>query len=554
MHDSMYPKAKAYRVPGIGIHPNGGKVPIETEHPYRQVVQSLPVALYSCEVQGYITLFNQAAVELWGREPVIGHDLWCGSWRIYRLDGTLLPLEQCPMGIALREGRIVQGEEIIIERPDGTRRYVMPFPQPIRDAQGIIVGAMSMLLDITERRMAESELAVAKDDLSRQVAALKEAKESAEAANRSKDKFLAVLSHELRTPLTPVLMAASAMEKNANLPIEVRNDAAMICDSVRLETKLIDDLLDLSRITNGKLRLQPESVDLNDTVLDVCEICRAQFKAKDIHLHCELDESVGRVTADPARLQQVLWNIFNNAAKFTPDGGNVYVKTCLNDRGRLRVQVRDTGVGIAPDQLTRIFNAFEQGSPASRGDSTGLGLGLAISKALVELHQGSIFAESEGPSTGSSFTIELPMEIRCPPDPPSKGQLDATEQVRSFRVLVVEDHADTARTLTRFLTMSGYTVKMAGTAAEALELASLESFDIILSDIGLPDMTGYELMKQIRSRSPMKGIAISGYGMDEDVRRSQDAGFSEHLVKPLDIIHLERAIARAMANDVAREA
>jgi PAS domain S-box-containing protein len=503
----------------------------ESEFRYRQVVQSLPVALYTCDTEGRITLFNLAAVALWGREPQIGKELWCGSWRIFRPDGTPLQPDECPMGIALREGRAVEGQEIIIERPDGSRRHVMPYPQPIRDAQGKLVGAMNMLMDITEMKRAET--------------ALKEAKESAEAANRSKDKFLAVLSHELRTPLTPVLLAASAMQKNPQLPLETRNDAAMICDSVRLETKLIDDLLDLSRITNGKLRLQPEAVDLNDTVLDVCDICRTQFREKRILLHCDFDERVGCVMADPARLHQVLWNVLNNAAKFTPEGGNVYINTSYGSDGQFRVQVKDTGVGIAADQLTRIFNAFEQGATGAKRDSGGLGLGLAISKALMELHNGAISVVSEGPSQGALFTIELPAHQSVSDDP----RLELAEDVsvlKGARILIVEDHADTAKSLARFLQMSGCSVTLARNGAEALDRASKENFDVLLSDLGLPDMSGYELIQRLRSSRPIKGVALSGYGMDEDIRKSREAGFLEHMVKPLDIAQLERVLCRVI--------
>jgi signal transduction histidine kinase/CheY-like chemotaxis protein len=377
-----------------------------------------------------------------------------------------------------------------------------------------------------------------------QETALREAKEAAEAANASKDRFLAVLSHELRTPLTPVLMVAGALEHDPDLRPDVREDIVMIKRNVELETKLIDDLLDLSRITSGKAGLKSESVDLNETVRQVCGICQPQLIENQVQLKLEFGKDVCLIPGDPARLQQVLWNVLKNAIKFTPAQGIVRVSTERLSPDRCEVRVEDKGIGIPPDILPRIFNAFEQGEAHITRQFGGLGLGLAISRALVELHGGAIRAESAGQGQGATFVIELPGQAGpIAAETPSGNAADARDAKR-IRLLLVEDHADTARALARFLRAAGLAVVTAGDVASALAAAEREPFDLIVSDLGLPDGDGYEIMRAIRARRVVPGIAMSGYGMDEDIRRSREAGFTEHLVKPLDVPQLIDAIHR----------
>jgi len=362
-------------------------------------------------------------------------------------------------------------------------------------------------------------------------------------ASMAKDRFLAVLSHELRTPLTPVLMLAAAREADETLPPDLARDMAMIRRNVELETKLIDDLLDVSRIATGKLVLRPEALDLSAVLRHVCKICEPQVGEKQVNLHCDLDASPGLVQADPARLQQVLWNLLKNAIKFTPKGGDVFVTSRRLDAGWWRVQVRDTGIGIADEALGQIFNAFEQGGEGITRQFGGMGLGLAISKALVDLHQGKITVTSGGAGLGSTFTVDWPAFIGSAAATPAEQSPKDPTVATKVRLLVVEDHADTARTLALLLTHHGYAVKTAPDAASALELAGSETFDLMVSDLGLPDMTGFELGKEIRRRHPtLKCIAMSGYGMEEDMRKSRESGFSEHLVKPVEVARLHQVI------------
>jgi len=391
-------------------------------------------------------------------------------------------------------------------------------------------GVVCYFSDVTERHRIET--------------ALQQAKEEAEAANASKDRFLAVLSHELRTPLTPVLMIAGALEHDPDLPPEVREDLAMIKRNVELETKLIDDLLDLSRITSGKVELKPESVDLNEAVRQVCGICQPHLIGAQVRLEMELGEDVGTISADPARLQQVLWNLLKNAIKFSPQGGSVRVTSQRRDSQRCEVRVQDRGIGIPPEILPRVFNAFEQGDARITRQFGGLGLGLAISRALVELHDGTIRAESAGPGQGATFTVELPGEAASPASKAPAAHGEKGAGARRTRLLLVEDHADTARALTRILHAAGMTVVTACDVATALAAFDREPFDLVVSDLGLPDGDGYEVMRAIRARRIVPGIAMSGYGMDEDIRRTQEAGFAEHLVKPIAVPQLIAAIGR----------
>ncbi|MBL9187082.1 MAG: PAS domain S-box protein [Opitutaceae bacterium] len=405
---------------------------------------------------------------------------------------------------------------------------------PERDGEGRVVGLVAAIIDITERKRSEE--------------ALRAAKEAAEEASHSKDRFLAALSHELRTPLTPVLMTLGALEQEPGLRPEVREDLAMIKRNIELETKLIDDLLDVSRITTGKVTLRLAPVDLNELVGHVCGICRPQLDEREVRLDLSPAGERLVVTADAARLQQVLWNVLKNAVKFSLPHGAVRVSTAVLVAGRCEVRVRDAGIGIAPEVLPKIFDAFEQGDPGITREFGGLGLGLAISKALVELQGGCIRAESAGPGQGATFVIELPLHSGATGVGRPEGAAPAPRaRPAPLRLLVVEDHANTARALRMLLTQAGYTVGLATSVATALDLARRETFDLLLTDIGLPDGTGYDVMARLKTIQPLRGIVMSGYGMEEDLKRSTAAGFVEHVVKPFEGPELLAAIARVGA-------
>jgi PAS domain S-box-containing protein len=437
-------------------------------------------------------------------------------------------------------------QEFELEVPYSTlgRRWVHVVYEPLRGAGGLVTGLVSVLSDITARQRAAQELERARDE--------------AVNASRAKDDFLAALSHELRTPLNPVLLLATDAETNPDLSPEVREDFETIRKNVELEARLIDDLLDLTRITNGKMVLAQQPVDVHVVVRDALSTVEGELASRKVELVLDLAEGRPIVRGDPVRLQQVFWNVLKNAVKFTSDRGRVLVTTSAQPgRGTFVLRVADTGIGITPGELDHIFDAFVQGEHA-RGVGShrfgGLGLGLAISRKLVELHSGTISAESEGRNRGSTFVIELPLDLLAENGQDGKG---APADPAGFRILapvaepagpkrailLVEDHAPTRLALERLLQRRNFRVYVAESAAEARARASAEKIDIVISDIGLPDASGYELMAELEERYGLKGIALTGYGMEGDVARSRATGFAVHLMKPVSMQSLDAAIA-----------
>jgi signal transduction histidine kinase len=399
--------------------------------------------------------------------------------------------------------------------------------------------ALEAVEGAAERRRVEQEL--------------RQAKEAAEAANRAKDHFLATLSHELRTPLTPVLALASALQEDETLPDRVRQALAVIRRNVELEARLIDDLLDLTRISRGKLELRREVVDVRQLLAHAIEVCcGVELASGRIRLGLDLGARDHRVWADAPRLTQVLWNLLHNALKFTPQGGEtgeIRVRSWEEDDGGiLAVEVADNGIGIDPELLPRIFNAFEQTDRQITRRFGGLGLGLSLSRAIVAMHRGTLSAASAGTDQGSAFTLRLPAGDvpASAPEPilerPAEAKADSP-----LRLLLVEDHADTAEAMANLLRALGHEVTVAGSVGSALSAAEAQGgrFDLVVSDLGLPDGSGLDLMRELAGRYGLKGIALSGYGMEEDVQRSREAGFSKHMTKPVDLQALKAAILAA---------
>lgn len=367
------------------------------------------------------------------------------------------------------------------------------------------------------------------------------AQAEAEEANAAKDRFLAMLSHELRTPLSPILHAVQLLEEG-ECPPSARECIATIRRNVRLEARLIDDLLDLARIRNGKLRLDLQLIEMHEVIRHALEICRQDMDVRQLRVDVKLEAVETHLRGDSARLQQVFWNLFANSAKFSPEGGTIRVRTFSTEpHGALGIEIQDAGVGIEPERLSRIFDAFEQGT---RSNHSGLGLGLAISKALVELHGGNITAHSDGVDRGARFVIQLP--CASPSDHQDVIPAEQAPARIGLRLLLVEDHRDTLEPLLRLLVLRGYVVKTAGSIAEAVAVAKDFTFDILVSDIGLPDGRGTELLERLTReiRPNLPAIAMSGFGMEDDLERSRLAGFAEHLTKPVEFTALHQAIGR----------
>ncbi|HZZ43966.1 MAG TPA: ATP-binding protein [Tepidisphaeraceae bacterium] len=483
--------------------------------------------------------------------------------RMMAAGGIAVGLVFAALGWALasRIARPLTAIAIAAERMRTGEPDVQIPPIATRDEVGGLAASLRNL--IAELHTTQSQLASARDD--------------AESASRAKDRFLAVLSHELRTPLTPILIALSQIDLTTLTP-DLRHDLEMIRRNADLEARLIDDLLDTTRIASGKLRLNRQPTDIHAILRYAIDTCLPDARAKNITILAHPDAPHHHASADPARLEQILWNLLKNAIKFTPQNGTITLRTTnqfsglsfhgsekkggrkhfpsfssspssLNpepltaENSSLQIQISDTGIGIPPESLPHIFHPFEQGNPHITSRFGGLGLGLAISKSLAESHGGSLSASSPGPHQGSTFTLTLPAlssTLHPLSTPPSSIPQSEIPTPQSLSILLVEDHRDTALLLARLLRKRGHHVTTASSVADALSAAQSSHFDIVISDLGLPDGSGADVMRGLLSLPhPPRGIAVSGYGTDADKQQTHDAGFSVHLTKPIRLTDLE---------------
>jgi two-component system CheB/CheR fusion protein len=524
------------------------------------VVESAPNGFVMTDAEGRIIMVNTRTEKLLGypREELIGQpveilvpDRFRAQHGKDRRQFMGNP-ETRPMGA---------GRDLWARRKDGSEVPVEIGLSPIRTHCGMRI--LASVIDISQRKQAQEALVAARDSAER-------AKAAAELANRTKDHFLAVLSHELRTPLTPVEMGVSMLQDRPDLDPRVRETLEMIRRNVDMEARLIDDLLDVTRIARGKIELHRSTVELSTIIQRAVEVCKPDIEAH--NLHFSVDMGLGPaywLDADVSRLQQVFWNLLKNAVKFTPHGGCLGIRVRKDEAGGLKddvlrmkdggypssfvlVEVSDSGIGIDPEAQPRIFNAFEQAERSIARQFGGLGLGLAICKTLVEMHGGTIEAWSGGRNQGATFRIRLPLcEPACRPEDSAPVPC-AQRAVRPLRILLVEDHGVTAKMMRWVLTEEGHDLKTAGDVATALELAEQYEFDLLVSDLGLPDGSGHDLMRQLRQRGHrFPGIALSGYGQEEDIRRSHEAGFISHLTKPASRERLVEAAASVAAKMVA---
>jgi signal transduction histidine kinase len=396
----------------------------------------------------------------------------------------------------------------------------------------LAITAMALSAGMAERRRIEKEL--------------QQQKSVVETANRTKDHFMAMLSHELRTPLTPVISALESLETEPTQTEDTRSALTMIRRNIELETQLIDDLLDFTRIARDKMQLRFVPVDAHLAISNVVEICRAEAESKKLDVHLNLQANAHHVAADAAKFQQIVWNLLKNAVKFTPDGGEIAISSSNPSPDVLTITMRDTGIGMEPEVMQRIFDPFEQGNRSFERRFGGLGLGLAISKSLAQAHSGTLTAQSGGCDRGSTFIFSMPTlspaEVATVP---SRGSREASQH--GLKILLVDDHQDTCAALEKLLVRRGHLVAATHNVRSAMEAAVRNKFDLLISDIALPDGTGMDLMMQLRAISKIPGIAISGFGNSGDIERSLQAGFSEHLIKPIKLEKLDAAIEHAIA-------
>ena len=504
----------------------------KSEAQLRFIADQVPVHIVKVDAALRFTFVNSSYAGRFGLRPeqIVGR-------RVSEIVGaTGLESFRAHVEASLRGERVEFEQQVPYEQIGP--RWIHATCVPEFDAAGSVSGVIAVLQDITARKLGEESLHAAK--------------EAAEASSRAKDNFLAALSHELRTPLTPILMTAAILREDQRLPEDVRAEMAMVERNVALEARLIDDLLDLTRITHGKLVLRTELCDLHLLLGFAIEMVQDEAHERKVEIVPALAAHHHFIIADPVRVQQVLWNLLRNAVKFSVPGGRIDVRSrdasSSSGRREVEVHVSDNGVGFEPRDAEIIFEPFQQ---ATSGEHRfgGLGLGLAIARGIVELHGGRIHATSAGPGRGASFTVALPAgPAGVPPRVmPSKAGNQPAQPVtprRPLHLLVVEDHLPTIRVLTRMLEKIGHKVVAVGTVTAAQAAARAMSFDAVLSDIGLPDGSGLDLMSELRQTYGLRGVALSGYGMEEDLRVSRAAGFEAHLVKPVDPNELKMILAR----------
>jgi PAS domain S-box-containing protein len=497
---------------------------LEAEEQFHILVDSVEeYAIYLLDSIGNIVTWNSGAekIKQYTADEIIGKNFAC----FYTAEDVAADRPQRNLREAARQGHIRdQGPRV---RKDGSIFQAEIVLTALRDSAGNVRGYSKVTRDITDQiRSREFEAE----------------KIAAEKANKAKDDFLAALSHELRTPLTPALAAAGYLENNASkFPSEFAQDLKIIKRNVQLQARLIDDLLDLTRVTRGKLQLHLEPVDANALVRDAIEIAHSAIAAKKLKVSTQLNAKTHQILADSIRLQQVFWNLINNAVKFTSTGGQIEIRTFNDDGRQFHFEITDNGIGIERDRLPSLFTPFEQADPSVSRQFGGLGLGLAISKRLVDLHNGTIQADSRGRSFGATFKVTL----NALPEGAQKPSTDSAvpkNTAKPLRILLVEDHRDTRHALSRLLTHFGHQVSAADTTKSAFKLIASRKFDVILCDIGLPDGSGYAVVSQAKQEWPIKAVAITGFGTDQDVRRCKAAGFDFHLVKPIDFHELEEVL------------
>ncbi len=504
----------------------------------RESAARLEFALASAAVGDWdLDLVNDVAQRSLRHDRCFGYDEPVRDWGFAIFIQHVHPDDRARIEAQFREAVVNLKDwhfECRVIWPDGSVHWIAAHGSIYRTPDEKPRRMLGIIFDITERKQAEAER-------ERLLEFERRARAEIERASDAKSEFLATLSHELRTPLTPVLLTVSLMELRPDLPPDLRQDVALIRRNVELESRLISDLLDLTRIERGKLQLDAADVDLHEIVRSAIDICQRETSAK---LAVNLRANRHTIRGDATRLQQIFWNLINNAQKFTKPDGTITVRSFDAPSGAICVEVTDTGAGIDAEVLPKLFNAFEQGEVRAVRQQAGLGLGLTISRRLAEAHGGTITASSAGRGHGATFAVELPVISRLDADPASSLSTAGAQSMRPLAVLLVEDHEPTLTVMSKLLRSLGHRVIGATTVASAADAANHDGFDVIISDLGLPDGSGLDVMRQLRDRYAGRAIALTGYGMESDVAASREAGFAEHLTKPVDLAALQAAIQR----------
>lgn len=628
------------------------------ETQFQRLLDNLPAGAYTCDTDGLITYFNAHAARIWGRAPKLNDpiDRFCGSFKLFTADGEAMRHDECWMALALREGAGFNGQEIIVEQPGGRRLSVLAHANPIHDNRGALVGAVNVLVDISDRRRFEEEVRNAHRmletivqssplpivvidadpplvrlwnpaatalfgwtceevngrevplvppdrhdewarcraalatgavlsrivtqrlarggapiDVSLSAAPLDEsptsprrimllfsdirervrAKSTLKEADRAKNEFLATLAHELRNPLAPICNAVEILHVKGIVDADSRFAVEIIERQTRQMARLIDDLLDVARITANKLELRKEATTLRQ-VLDVAlETARPLIDAAGHQLSVSVPAEPIALDADPTRLAQVVSNLLNNAAKYTPQGGRIRV-AAERRRDQLAIVVQDSGIGIPKELASEIFGMFTQVDRTRERARSGLGLGLPLAKRLAQMHGGDVTVTSAGRGEGSEFVVTLPLApVLSNEGPLQQAAASVFVPHTSLRILVVDDNQDAANSIALLLRTMGNDVRTANDGLDALELADAFRPQVFLLDLGLPLMSGSQVARRIRERPAGQDvtlIAVTGWGAERDRVETRNAGFDHHLVKPVDPVELMRLVATLPAH------
>jgi PAS domain S-box-containing protein len=511
---------------------------------FETTLESVGDAVMATDVRGQVVFMNPVAEHLTGWTLDQARDRPCSEiFRIINEDTRRVA--ENPVSRVLQQGVVVGlANHTLLIAKDGTERPIDDSGAPIRNRHGRTVGVVLVFRDVSERRRVDVERDAAAIERERLLAAERMARAEAERANRLKDDFVAMVSHELRTPLNAILGWTDLMLKKPDDPVMAARGLETIARNTRLQAQLVADQLDISRIVSGKLSLELQGVHLASVVEAAIETVEPAAVKKGVTIEKDLDASIEPIAADPARLQQVLWNLLSNALKFTPQGGTIRVN--LRRKGPdAEIVVADNGAGIAPEFLPHVFDRFQQADASRARRFGGLGLGLSIAKNLVQLHGGSVLAESDGLGHGATFTVTLP--VAPAPDLREEALRSAASRevipeevsLKGLRILVVEDDADGADFVRRSLESYGAAVRVTTSAPEALESFRTDRPDILVSDIGLPEMDGYQLLERLRQQDSTDGaaipaIALTAFAGTDDRRRALRAGYQAHLAKPVD--------------------
>jgi PAS domain S-box-containing protein len=506
------------------------------------IIASSEDAIASKTLQGIVTSWNAAAETLFGftAEEIIGQPI------LRIIPPELYPDEERILG-EIRNGRRIDRYETVRVHKDGTRVHISLTVSPIRDAAGKVVGAAKIAHDITKLRalMIDQDLLLESE---------RSARAQAERMSRLKDEFLATLSHELRTPLNAIQGWSELLLQPGTRPEDLKRGMEAISRNVRVQAQIVNDLLDMSRVVSGQVMLEVHPTSLQEIVGHAIDAVRPSAENKSIRIQTLIDSRIGPVRGDPTRLQQVIWNLLSNAVKFTPKDGCVKVILERVD-SHVEVTVEDSGIGIDPDFLPFVFDRFRQADPGISRRYGGLGIGLSIVKSLAELHGGSVRAKSPGKDQGSTFSVALPLfHVRPEEDrlsrvsPSDPLQTIELPRLDDTRVLLVDDDADGCELVSAILVARGAHVRCVTSGPEALEIMEKDHFDVVLSDIGMPDMDGYEFMRALRKAEEARSkltpaIAVTAYAGAPDRQRALLSGYQMHIAKPIEAAELIAAIA-----------